>query len=225
MSSRGRSEELRRLDDIDGLHDANVSLAKELRENEEVVKAARATKRKLKDTEDKLTKEKKTLETVRAERKSFYNDLRYHQQLAATLRQRIAAMGNVEELREEHEALWAEFDQLRQDHDNLRAELEEKNAEIERLRDAENPVIETRDSRGDYTPEFRNTVYQVVSANTPHAGVQKVFDAVLAFAGKKLSDFPTGKIVRNMGCERLDIGKQHVVVTKPELTIAQSCQS
>ena len=154
------------------------------------------------------------METVREEKKCFYNDKRYHQQTALDLRKQIAKMGNVDQLRAENESLWVEFDETRQDRDNLRAELEEKNAEIEKLRDAETTVIETRDSRGNYTPEFRYTVYQIISANTPHAGVEKVFNAVLAFAGKKLSDFPTEKIVRNMGCERLVIGQQHVAVIK-----------
>ena len=121
-------------------------------------------------------------------------------------------MGDVDKLKAENESLWEEFDQLRQDYENLKAEIEEKNEEIEKLRDAENVIIQTRDSRGDYTPEFRNTVYQILSANTPHTGVEKVFDAILAFAGKKLSDFPTEKILRNMGCEKLDIGQQHVAV-------------
>ena len=173
---------------------------------------ARGIKRKLKATEKELTKKKETLETVRAEKKSFYNDKRYHQQTAADLREHIAKMGDVDRLRADHEALWEEFDQMRQDFDNLQAEMEEKNAEIEKLKDAECAVIETRDSRGDYTPAFRNAVYKVLNANTPLKGVEDVFRAVLAFAGKELSDFPTSKIVRNMGVERLDIGQQHVAV-------------
>ena len=187
-------------------------MAEELRENEELISETRGIKRKLKATEKELTKQKETLETFRAEKKSFYNDKRYHQQTAADLREHIAKMGDVDRLRADHETLWEEFDQMRQDYDNLRAEIEEKNAEIEKLKDAERVVIETRDSRGDYIPTFRHAVYKVLNANTPLAGVEDVFRAVLAFAGKELSDFPSPPIVRNMGVEKLDIGQQHVAV-------------
>ena len=200
------------MDNVAALHDANVGLAEELRENEELVNEARGVKRKLKATEKELTEKKETLETVRAEKKSFYNDKRYHQQTAADLRKQIAEMGDVDRLRADYESLWEEFDQMRQDYDNLRAEIEEKNVEIEKLKDAKLIVIETRDSRGDYIPAFRHAVYKVLNANTPQNGVEDVFRAVLAFAGKELSDFPSPQIVRNMGIERLDVGQQHITV-------------
>ena len=130
-------------------------------------------------------------------------------------------MGDVDQLRAEHESLWKAFDQMRQDYDNLRAEIEEKNAGIEKLKDAESVAIETRDSRGDYTPAFRHAVYKVLNANTPLKGVEDVFRAVLAFAGKELSDFPSPPIVRNMGVERLDVGQQHIAVRSSE----QNCRN
>ena len=80
---------------------------------------------------------------------------------------------------------------MRQDCDNLRAEIEEKNVEIEKQKDAECVIIETWDSRGDYTPVFRHAVYKMLNANTPHTGVEDVIRAVLALADKELMDFPS----------------------------------
>ena len=61
-----------------------------------------------------------------------------------------------------------EFDQMRQDYDNLCAEIEEKNAEIEKLKDAESVAIETRDSRGDYTTTTTTTTKTTTTTTTTH---------------------------------------------------------
>ena len=79
-----RRDELRCLDYVGGLHDANLKLAGELRDAKDIVKAAKGAKRKIEAAESAaasakqlLTEQKKETDRVANERKKYYNLLRH----------------------------------------------------------------------------------------------------------------------------------------------------
>ena len=117
-----------------------MALAKEINENTAIVNEAVNAKKRMVAAEKKAAQEQEKTQTVRMEKKNIYN-LRYQRQQSSQLRQHIADLGDVDQLREEHESLWLEFDELRLNYDNLHAELEEKNAEIDQVRDAEQSTM------------------------------------------------------------------------------------
>ena len=189
-----------------------MALAKEINENTAIVDEAVNAKKRMVAAEKKAAKEQEKTQTVRTEKKNIYNLLRYQRQQSSQLRQHIADLGDVDQLREEHESLWLEFDELRLNYDNLHAELEEKNAEIDQVRDAEQSIIETRGDDGEYTTAFRTVLYNVLGSNVPHDKVNDVIQNVLSFVGKEAASLPSLKTIRKMNIERLSIGQQHVAV-------------
>ena len=211
-----RRDELRCLDNVGGLHDANLKIAGELRDAKDIVKAAKGAKRKIEAAESAeasakqlLTEQKKETDRVTNERKKYYNLLRHQRIETDNLRDRIAEIGNVDELRAEHEQLWTEFDELRQERDDLKADVIAKEEEIERLHDAIEEVVRTTESSGEYSPEFRQLVYNILG-KAPHAHVTPIIRDVLAFAGKTASNLPCLPTIRNLNIERLAISQKQL---------------
>ena len=174
-----------------------MALAKEINENTAIVDEAVNAKKRMVAAEKKAAKEQEKTQTVRTEKKNIYNLLRYQRQQSSQLRQHIADLGDVDQLREEHESLWLEFDELRLNYDNLHAEQS---------------IIETRGDDGEYTTAFRTVLYNVLGSNVPHDKVNDVIQNVLSFVGKEAASLPSLKTIRKMNIERLSIGQQHVAV-------------
>ena len=201
-------------------HDVNAKLLKEIDQQKAAVKQAVGAKRKIDKAEveaataaQALEEEKETSKRIRLERKSYYNLLRYQRNQTAELRQRIADIGDVEQLRAEHEQLLEEFNKLREENDEMRAEIAEKEAIIDQLRDAAEPIIQTKDTSGAYTPEFRTLVYRLLGKNIPQANLSSAIRDVLVLAKREASDLPTTKSIRRMNIERGDVAQQHVAVS------------
>ena len=195
-----------------------MKLARELRDSKDVVNAAKGAKRKIEAAEAAaasakhlLTEQKKETDRVANERKKYYNLLRHQRAQTEELQKRIAAIGDVDELRKEHEQLWTEFDQLRQDYDDLKADIVTKEEEIERLHDEIDEVVRTTESSGEYSPEFRQLVYNILG-KAPHAHVTPIIRDVLAFAGKTASSLPCLPTIRNLNIERLAISQKQLGV-------------
>ena len=108
---------------------------------------------------------------------------------------------------------------LREENEEMRAEIAEKDAVIDQLRDASEPIIQTKDTSGAYTPEFRTVVYRLLGKNIPQANLSSAIQDVLVFAKKEASDLPTTKSIRRMNIERGDVAQQHVAVSCFEIVI------
>ena len=211
---------MRKLDDIDGLHGANLQLAAEVRENKSAVAAARETKRKLDKTEKSLKEKEEKAKRLKEEKKKYYDSLYRERETTEDLRKttkdlrkKLAEYEDIDELRRDHENLWIEFDEMRAKCDDLQAKLVELEEEVEKLKDAQSTTIQTKDSRGQYKPEFRYLMMKVLGHNVPHAHASAVIKDVLAYAGREASDLPVERVIRErMNIERLGVSHRHIGV-------------
>ena len=198
----------------------NKKLANEIHDKDAIVKEAVAAKRKI-DLAEKssaaaarsLEEERETIKRVRTEKKRAVNLLRHQRNQTANLRERVSDTENVDELKAGLEELSEDFDKLKDENKDLRAELAEKDAEIDKLRDAIEPVIQTKESSGDYTTSFRRLIYKLLCKNIPQANINSTISDVLdELAHKEASDLPTEMTIRKMNMERLAVAQHHVAV-------------